>query len=113
MFKKFHTFTLKLLQEKTGKIYTIRSDHGGEFESNKFASFYESQGITHTFSVPRTPQQNRVGERKNCALIELGQTMLQNYLVPTHLWIKAVATACHVLNRTLIREHLNKTSNEI
>ena len=75
-FEKFETFALKLEWEKTGKIYTIRSDHGGEFESNKFASFYESQGITHTFSVPRTPQQNRVGERKNRALIELTWTIL-------------------------------------
>ncbi|KAL8104043.1 hypothetical protein AgCh_028321 [Apium graveolens] len=42
----------------------IRSDRGGEFQKD-FICYCEERGISHKFSVPRTPQQNGVVERKN------------------------------------------------
>ncbi|XP_019087561.1 PREDICTED: uncharacterized protein LOC109127386 [Camelina sativa] len=39
-------------------IETIQSDHGGEFQNDKFDEFYGHQGITHQYSAPRTPEQN-------------------------------------------------------
>jgi len=46
----------KLLQNKNcSNIYSIRSDHGGEFQNEKFSSFSEKWAIHHNFSAPRTP----------------------------------------------------------
>ncbi|CAN1346603.1 Retrovirus-related Pol polyprotein from transposon TNT 1-94 [Linum perenne] len=60
-------------------VKTLRSDHGGEFISTTFISFCELTGIKHTFSAPRTPQQNGVVERKNRALLDLSRTMLLDH----------------------------------
>ena len=42
--------------EKGVCINSIRSDHGGEFENDRFQLFCEENGILHNFSTPRTPQ---------------------------------------------------------
>nr|GFC50891.1 putative ribonuclease H-like domain-containing protein [Tanacetum cinerariifolium] len=52
------------------------------------------------FSVPRTPQQNGIAERKNRTLIEAARTMLVDSLLPIPFWAEAVNTVCYVLNRT-------------
>jgi hypothetical protein len=54
-----------LKNEKSFSIINIRSDHGGEFISDLSETFYEEKGYHYNFSTPRTPQQNRVVERKN------------------------------------------------
>ncbi|GJU87492.1 putative ribonuclease H-like domain-containing protein [Tanacetum coccineum] len=47
----------------------------------------------------RTPQQNRVAERKNRTLIDAARTMLADSKLPTTFWAKAVNNACYVQNR--------------
>ncbi|GJT56164.1 ribonuclease H-like domain-containing protein [Tanacetum coccineum] len=56
--------------------------------------FCEIKGIKREFSVARTPQQNRVAERKNRTLIEVARTMLVDSKLPTTFWAEAVNTAC-------------------
>ena len=71
-FKKF----AKVIQnEKECRISTIKSDHGGEFQNERFDKFCEKHGIKHNFSTPRTPKQNEVVERKNRSLEELARTL--------------------------------------
>ena len=55
----------RLQNEKGVSIVKIRSDHSKEFENARFESFCEKNGIKKEFSAPKTPQQNRVVERKN------------------------------------------------
>ena len=55
----------KLQVEKNILIARIRSDYGREFENSKLISFYNDQGTKQEFCAPKTPQQNRVVERKN------------------------------------------------
>ncbi|CAN1302486.1 Retrovirus-related Pol polyprotein from transposon TNT 1-94 [Linum perenne] len=74
--EKFKSFVDLRNNEQDCKLSSIRSDHGGEFDSDAFEDFCESRGIDHTFSAPRTPQQNGVVERKNRALLELARAML-------------------------------------
>jgi len=48
----FHAFRrlAKILEnEKSSKIVFIRSDHGGEFQNEKFEYFCEKHGINHNF----------------------------------------------------------------
>ena len=52
-------------KEKKGSCtIKIGSDHGKEFENAKFFDICSSKGISHVFSSPITPQQNKVVERK-------------------------------------------------
>ncbi|GJX19472.1 putative ribonuclease H-like domain-containing protein [Tanacetum coccineum] len=75
--------------------------------------FYEMNGILRQFSVARTPQQNRVAERRNRTLIEAARTMLADSKLPTTFWAEAVNTACYVQNRVLVVKPHNKTPYEL
>ena len=112
-FAAFKNLAKSIQNEKELKIVSIRSDHGGEFENEKFERFCEKNGIEHNFSAPRTPQQNGVVERKNRSLEELARTMLNDHDLPKHFWADAVSTACYVMNRVLIRPILKKTPYEL
>ena len=111
-FEMFKSFSKRIQNQFSLKIITIRSDHGGEFENEKFEEFCNKKGITHNFSFPRTPQQNGVVERKNRTIQECARTMLSDSKLPKHFWAEAVATACYILNRILIRPLTNKTPYE-
>ena len=54
----------KFKNEKSLKVSSIRSDHGGEFQSAPFEEFCEEHGIFYDFSAPRTPQQNGYGKHE-------------------------------------------------
>nr|GEX18926.1 hypothetical protein [Tanacetum cinerariifolium] len=71
------------------------------------------KGIKSEFSVPRTPQQNKVAKRKNKTLIEAVRTMLVNSKLPTTFWAEAVNNACYVLNRALVINPHNKKPYEL
>nr|GEX05097.1 hypothetical protein [Tanacetum cinerariifolium] len=66
-------------------------------------------GIKSEFSIPRTPQQNGITERKNKTLIEAARTMLAGSLLPIPFWAEAVNIACYVKNRVLVTKPQNKT----
>ena len=51
-----------------GKIMRIQSDHDRKFENIIYAEFCDKYGISHEFSASKTPQQNRVVEKKNRTL---------------------------------------------
>ncbi|GKB40436.1 ribonuclease H-like domain-containing protein [Tanacetum coccineum] len=73
----------------------------------------EMKGIKREFSVARTPQQNRVAEKKNRTLIEAVRTMLAVSKLPTTFWAEAVNTACYVQNRVLVIKPHKKTPYEL
>ena len=72
----------RIQREKEGCIVRIRSDHGKEFENSKFDEFCSSEGITHEFSSPITPQQNGVVERKNRTIQESARAMIHSKGLP-------------------------------
>ena len=59
----------------------MRSDNGTEFKNTNTEEYLDEEGIGHEFSVPYTPQQNRIVERKNRTLIEAARTMLDEYKI--------------------------------
>ncbi|GKC68328.1 putative ribonuclease H-like domain-containing protein [Tanacetum coccineum] len=95
------------------KAKVIRCDNGTEFKNKEMNQFCERKGIKKEFSVARTPQQNRVAERKNRTPIEAARTMLAESMLPTTFWAKAVNTACYVQNRVLVTNPYNKTPYEL
>ncbi|GJY18166.1 retrovirus-related pol polyprotein from transposon TNT 1-94, partial [Tanacetum coccineum] len=77
------------------------------------AYYYESVGITHEKTIPRTPPQNGIVERRNHTFVEAARTMLIFSKAPLFLWAEAVATACYTQNRSLIHTLHNKTPYEL
>ncbi|KAD5960508.1 hypothetical protein E3N88_11980 [Mikania micrantha] len=73
----------------------------------------ENESITRQFSVPSTPQQNGVAERRNMTLIEAARTMLSDAKLPITFWAEAVNTACYVQNRVLVVKTHGMTPYEI
>nr|GEV56520.1 putative ribonuclease H-like domain-containing protein [Tanacetum cinerariifolium] len=70
-------------------------------------------GIKREYSVARTPQQNRVAERRNRTLIEVARTMLADFKLPIIFWAEAVNTACYVQNKVLVVKPHFKTPYEL
>ena len=108
----FSTFCSQVQTEKDCKIVKVRSDHGGEFENRYFEDFFDSHGISHDFSCPRTPQQNEVVERKNRTLQEMARTVIQENDMAKHFWAEPVNTICYIQNRISFRPILGKTPYE-
>ncbi|GJX05302.1 putative ribonuclease H-like domain-containing protein [Tanacetum coccineum] len=105
---------LKQIQVGLNKtVRFIRTDNGTEFVNQVMSEYYEGVGIFHQKSVPRTPQQNGVVERRNRTLVEAARTMMIFSKAPMFLWAEAVATACYTQNRSLIHTRHNKTPYEL
>jgi len=48
----FKNFAKVVQNEKNNNIVSIKSDHGGEFQNEKFNRFCSKLGIKHNFSIP-------------------------------------------------------------
>jgi transposase InsO family protein len=95
----FKKFAKRAQNEFEIKIKKVRSDNGTEFKNTNIEEFLDEEGIGHEFSVPYTPQQNGISERKNRTLIEAARTVLDEYKVSDQFWAEAINTACHAINR--------------
>ncbi|GJV98791.1 retrovirus-related pol polyprotein from transposon TNT 1-94 [Tanacetum coccineum] len=67
----------------------VRTDNGTEFVNKTLDGWFESVGISHETSVPRSPQQNGVVERRNRTLMEAARTMLIFAKAPLFLWAES------------------------
>ena len=109
----FKKFAKRAQNEFETKIKKVRSDNGTEFKNTNVEEFLDEEGIGHEFSVPYTPQQNGIVERKNRTLIEAARTMLDEYKISDQFWAEAINTACHAINRLYLHKILNKTAYEL
>nr|GEX99290.1 hypothetical protein [Tanacetum cinerariifolium] len=75
------TFITSLKNQLSLKVKVIRSDNETEFKNSNLNQFCGLKGIKREFSVPMTPQQNGIAERKNRTFIEAARTMLNRVLV--------------------------------
>jgi hypothetical protein len=112
-FEKFKIF--KALNEtQTGKrLKAIRSDRGGDFMSRDFKEFYDEHGIKREYTIPRTPQQNGVVERKNRTVQEMARSMMNEKNIGQTYWVEAIHTTIHVLNKAHLRPQSDKTPYEL
>jgi hypothetical protein len=95
------------------KVKKIRSVNNTEFKNTQVEDFLDEECIKHEFSDPYTTQQNRVAERKNCTLIEMVRTMLDEYKTLNRFWAEAIITTCHATNHLYLHKLLNKISYEL
>ncbi|RVW25663.1 Retrovirus-related Pol polyprotein from transposon RE1 [Vitis vinifera] len=66
------------LVEKETRMYIkcLRTDRGGEFNSEEFNEFCRQCGIKRQLTIAYTPQQNGVDERKNRTVMNMVRSML-------------------------------------
>nr|GEU83760.1 ribonuclease H-like domain-containing protein [Tanacetum cinerariifolium] len=95
------------------QVKIIICDNGTEFRNADLNQLCGLKGIKREFSVPRTPHQNGIAERKNRTLIEAARTLLADSLFSIPFWAEAVNTACYVQNRVLVTKPHNKTPYEL
>ncbi|PKU78070.1 Retrovirus-related Pol polyprotein from transposon TNT 1-94 [Dendrobium catenatum] len=100
IFKKFKAAVEK---ESGLKIKAMRSDRGGEFTSKEFQEFCEANGIRRSLTVPGSPQQNGVAERKNRTILDMARSMLKSKKLPKEFWAEAVSCAVYLTNRSPTR----------
>ena len=109
IFKNFKA----LIEKQSGyEVKEIRSGRGGEFTSNEFKIFCEENGIHHPLTVPRSPQQNGVAERKNRTILDMARSMLKSKKMPKEFWAEAIDCAIYLLNRCPTRSVQDKTPQE-
>ncbi|KAM2778784.1 hypothetical protein COP1_014123 [Malus domestica] len=77
VFGAFKKFKAAVEKESGCKIKAMRSDRGGEFTSKEFQELCEANGIRRPLTVPRSPQQNGVAERKNRTILNMARSMLK------------------------------------
>nr|GFB51638.1 retrovirus-related Pol polyprotein from transposon TNT 1-94 [Tanacetum cinerariifolium] len=83
-------------------VIIIRTNNGTEFKNQVLKEYFDTIGVSLQMSYVRTPQQNRVVERRNQTLVEAAKTMLIFSRTLLFLWAKAIATACFTQNRSII-----------
>ena len=112
-FEKFKIFKSMVENETHVKIKCFRSENGGEFTSNEFNDICETHGIKRQFSATKTPQQNKIVERKNRLVQEASRTMLNEAKLSDTFWKEAVYTIVYILNRGQLRVNKDKTPYEL
>ncbi|CAI7736037.1 unnamed protein product [Closterium sp. NIES-53] len=79
-------------------VLRLHSDRGSEFSSDLLAEFYRDEGIVHSFTLPSSPQQNEIPERRIGLVMEVARTSMIHAAAPYFLWPFAVRYAAHQLN---------------
>lgn len=112
VFNVFKKFKAAVEKESGRVIKAMRTDRGGEFTSKEFQEFCEENGIRRPLTVPRSPQQNGVAERKNRTILDMARSMLKGKKLPKEFWAEAVACAIYLSNRSPTRSVWGKTPQE-
>ncbi|CAI5475555.1 unnamed protein product [Closterium sp. Yama58-4] len=79
-------------------VLRLHSDRGGEFSSGLLEAFCQQEGIAQSYTLPDSPQQNGVAERRIGLVMEVARTSLSHAAAPHFLWPFAVRYAAHQLN---------------
>ena len=81
-------------------VNSLRSDNGGEYQSNAFKKYCSDKGIHQQFTNPHCPQQNGVSERFNRTIVESARSMIFHAKLPLKFWAEAVNTVVYLRNRS-------------
>ncbi|GJZ20135.1 putative ribonuclease H-like domain-containing protein [Tanacetum coccineum] len=73
--EEIKTFLKKITSLLQAQVIIVRIDNGIEFKNQVLKEYFDSIGISHQASSIRTPQQNRVVERRNRTQLLLRATL--------------------------------------
>ncbi|CAI7832954.1 unnamed protein product [Closterium sp. NIES-53] len=89
------------LRERFGSdfpVLRLHSDRGGEFSSDLLRAFCRAEGIRQTFTLPTSPQQNGIAERRIGMVMDVARMSMIHAAAPHFLWPFAVQYAAHQIN---------------
>eukprot|EP00253_Pinus_taeda_P020328 PITA_20328 len=112
VFEHFEDFKALVETQSERKIKALHTDNGGEYVNTALRNLCLQSNIQLQYTVPHTPQQNRVAERKNRSLKEMASCMLHAKSLPHKLWAEALNCANYVQNRSPHRSIKNQTPFE-
>ena len=58
--------------------------------------YLRKDGIEHQLTTPKNPEQNRVAERMNRAIVEMARSMFSESKLPKKFWAETVDTAVYI-----------------
>ncbi|CAI7773284.1 unnamed protein product [Closterium sp. NIES-53] len=79
-------------------VLRLQSDRGGEFCSRLLEDFCGAEGILHSYTLPASPEQNGIAERRIGLVMEVSRTSMIHAAAPYFLWTFAVQYAADQLN---------------
>ncbi|CAI7797632.1 unnamed protein product [Closterium sp. NIES-54] len=79
-------------------VLRLQSDRGGEFSFNLLRAFCHAEGIRRTFTLPASPQQNGIAERRIGMVMDVARTSMIHAAAPHFLWPFAVQYEAHQVN---------------
>ncbi|KAL0394744.1 UNVERIFIED_CONTAM: hypothetical protein Slati_4440600 [Sesamum latifolium] len=103
VFETFKKLKIRVEKKSGFEIKALRTNRGGEFTSNEFKAFCEMHEIRRPMTIPRTPQQNSIAERKNRIILNMARTKLKSKAMLKEFWAEAVAYVVYLSNRSPTR----------
>ncbi|CAI7913323.1 unnamed protein product [Closterium sp. NIES-54] len=79
-------------------VLRLHSDRGGEFSSDLLRAFCRAEGIRQTFTLPASPQQNEIAERRIGMVVDVARTSMIHAAAPHFLRPFEVQYAAHHIN---------------
>ncbi|CAI5970358.1 unnamed protein product [Closterium sp. NIES-64] len=79
-------------------VLRLHSDRGGEFSSGLLRAYCRARGIRQTFTLPDSPQQNGIAERRIGMVMDVARTSMMHAAAPHFLWPFAIRYAAHQIN---------------
>ncbi|CAI7801110.1 unnamed protein product, partial [Closterium sp. NIES-53] len=67
-------------------VLRLHSDRGGEFSSRLLRDYCRARGIRQTFTLPDSPQQNGIAERRIGMVMDVARTSMMHAAAPHFLW---------------------------
>ena len=104
----FKVFKAKIEKQCGKQIKIVRSNRDGEYYGRymeigqaprPFSKFLQEHGIVAQYTMPGSPYQNCVAERRNRTLLDMVRSMLSNSKLPRFLWTEALKMTVYILNR--------------
>ncbi|CAI7890954.1 unnamed protein product [Closterium sp. NIES-53] len=74
-------------------VLRLHSDRGGEFSSGLLRAFCRARGIRQTFTLPDSPQQNGIAERRIGMVMDVARPSMMHAAASHFLWPFAVRPA--------------------
>ena len=94
------------VENQCGKhIKIVRSDRGGEYygkyteNGQALGAFAQENGIVTQYTMPGSPDQNGVAERRNRTLMDMVRSIRSKTKLPQCLWTETLKTTVYILNR--------------
>ncbi|XP_070030235.1 uncharacterized protein [Nicotiana sylvestris] len=95
----FKRWKAEIKNQTSLKLKCLKSNNGGEYDSQQFKAFCPENRIRMIKTVPGTPEQNGVAEKMNRTLNERARSMRIHPGLQKYFWDKAVNMTAYLKNR--------------